>query len=49
MIAAAGQFRDWDIALMIFLLALAMFIPEMIEGIHKYRRGRAIARQGRER
>jgi hypothetical protein len=45
MITAASQFRDWDIALMIFLFAIAMFIPEMIEGVHKYRRGRDLARQ----
>jgi hypothetical protein len=39
------QLRDLDIALMIFLLALAMFVPDLIEGIHNYRRGRDLARQ----
>jgi hypothetical protein len=45
MIAAAGQFRDWDIALMIFLLALAMFVPDLIKGIHDFRRGRDLDHQ----
>jgi membrane protein CcdC involved in cytochrome C biogenesis len=45
MIAIASQFRDWDIALMIFLLAFAMFVPDLIEGIRNYRRGRRLAQR----
>jgi hypothetical protein len=40
-----SHWRDWDIALMIFLLAIAMFLPDLIEGIRNYRRGRDLARQ----
>ena len=46
MIAVASQLRDWDIALMIFLFAIAMYaIPSLFEGVHNYRRGRELARQ----
>jgi len=36
---------DIPFALLIIVLCVAMFIPEMIEGVHKYRRGRDLARQ----
>jgi hypothetical protein len=29
MIAAAGQFRDWDVALMILVLTIAMVVPDV--------------------
>jgi hypothetical protein len=45
MIAAAHQFRDWDIALMIFLLAIAMYVPDIIVGIRTYREARDLARR----
>jgi hypothetical protein len=45
MIVAVSHWRDWDIALMIFLLAIAMFLPDIIEGIHNFRRGQRLARQ----
>jgi hypothetical protein len=46
MVAVASQLRDWDIALMIFLLAIAMYaIPSLFEGVHKYRTGRDLARR----
>jgi hypothetical protein len=44
MIAAASHWRDADIALVLLLLAVALFIPDIIEGIRNYRRGRDLAR-----
>jgi hypothetical protein len=41
-----SHWRDWDIALMIFLLAIAMYaIPSAVEGIHNFRRGRELAQR----
>jgi ABC-type spermidine/putrescine transport system permease subunit I len=41
-----SHWRHWDIALTIAILVIGMYaIPSLIEGIHNYRRGRAIARQ----
>jgi hypothetical protein len=36
---------DIPFALLMIVLCVAMFLPEMIEGAHKYRRGRSLARQ----
>jgi hypothetical protein len=41
----ASWHPDIPFALLIIVLCVAMFIPEMIEGVHKYRRGRDLARQ----
>jgi hypothetical protein len=40
-----SHWRDADIALMIFLLAIALYIPDMLKGVRTYRRGRDLARQ----
>jgi len=45
MIAAAGQFRDWDIALLIIVLCLAMFTREIVSRVRAYFRDRDLARQ----
>jgi hypothetical protein len=44
-LASTGQFRDLDFALLIIVLCALMFVPEMIEGVHKYRAGRDLARR----
>jgi hypothetical protein len=36
---------DIPFALLIIVLCIAMFITEMMEGVHKYRRGRDLARR----
>jgi cell division protein FtsL len=41
----SGQLRDWDFALLIIVLCVAMFLSEIIGGIRKYRRARDLARQ----
>jgi hypothetical protein len=40
-----GQFRDWDIALMILFLMILSFVPEMVATVRKFREGRALAQQ----
>jgi hypothetical protein len=40
-----GQFRDWDIALLILVLMILSFIPEMRQGYRNYKIGREMARQ----
>ena len=41
----SGQLRDLDFVLLIAFLIFALFVPDIIEGIHNYRRGRELARQ----
>jgi hypothetical protein len=43
MIAAAGQFRDLDVALLILFLMIATFIPDWVRGVRDYRAGRDLA------
>jgi hypothetical protein len=40
-----GQFRDWDIALLILVLMILSFLPEWRQSVRKFREGRALARQ----
>jgi hypothetical protein len=40
-----SHWRDADIALMIFLVAIALYIPDLMAGYRNYRRGRDRARQ----
>jgi hypothetical protein len=41
----SGQFRDLDFVLLIIVLCVAMFIPEIVGGIRTYFRGRDLARE----
>ena len=43
MIAAASHWRDLDVALMIFLLAVAMFVPDIIKRVRNYLRSGQIS------
>jgi len=41
-----SHWRDWDIALTLVILAIGMYaIPSALEGVHNYRRGRALCRR----